>query len=230
MFISEIYQSNQGEGQLTGTPSVFLRTSGCNLRCGFCDTPFASWHPEGQMLGIDAILDQLIQIANGIRHVVITGGEPMLPDEINLLCERLGAADFHITMETAGTIYRRLNCDLMSISPKLSNSTPTAERAGRWRQKHEQQRYRPKIVSQMIAEYDYQLKFVVAEPSDLHEIKVYLADLNDYSPGRVMLMPEGVDRKTLTQRASWLEQICQQEGFTFCQRAHIFWYGNKRGT
>ena len=181
-------------------------------------------------MDIPTIVEETHNVAQGSQHVVITGGEPMLPAEIESLCQRLSNSDFHITIETAGTIYRNLKCDLMSISPKLSNSTPAFERAGRWLTKHEQQRHRPKIVSQMIAKYEYQLKFVVAEPEDLTEINAYLTEVDDVDRSQVMLMPEGVDQQTLTRRESWLKDICQREGFTFCQREHIFWYGNKRGT
>ena len=181
-------------------------------------------------MNIPAIVEETRGVANGSQHVVITGGEPMLPEEIEILCQRLSESDFHITIETAGTIYRNLKCDLMSISPKLSNSTPDAGRAGRWLAKHEQQRHRPEIVSQMVAQYEYQLKFVVAEPDDLLEINTYLTEVDGVDRSQVMLMPEGIDQQTLTQRESWLKDICLQEGFTFCQREHIFWYGNKRGT
>ena len=181
-------------------------------------------------MDVRAIVQETLNVASGSQHVVITGGEPMLPADVEALCLRLSESDFHITIETAGTIYRNLKCDLMSISPKLSNSTPELERAGRWLTKHEQQRFRPEIVSQMIAQYEYQLKFVVAEPDDLNEINAYLAEINDIDRSQVMLMPEGIDQETLTQRKSWLKDTCQREGFTFCQREHIFWYGNKRGT
>ena len=230
MFISEIYQSNQGEGRLTGTPSVFVRTSGCNLRCGFCDTPFASWHPEGQTLEVAEVIEKTLANAVGSQHVVITGGEPMLPADIEYLCDGLHEADFHITIETAGTIYRSVKCDLMSISPKLSNSTPEPNRAGRWLEKHESQRHRPEIVSRLIAECDYQLKFVVADPDDLQEINAYLDQIKNVDRTRVLLMPEGIDASTLNSRTHWMKELCQREGFTFCQREHIFWYGNKRGT
>lgn len=181
-------------------------------------------------MDVSEIVDRTFNDAKGSQHAVVTGGEPMLPNEIESLCAGLHEADFHITIETAGTIYRDLKCDLMSISPKLSNSTPDAGRAGRWLQKHEQQRYRPKIVRQLIAEYDYQLKFVVADREDLNEIKDYLNAVDNFIPAQVMLMPEGVDRATLLRRAQWLRDACVQQGFTFCQREHIFWYGNKRGT
>jgi len=154
----------------------------------------------------------------------------MLPEDIESLCDGLHEANFHITIETAGTIYRDLTCDLMSISPKLSNSTPEPSRAGRWREKHESQRHRPEIVSRLIDEYDYQLKFVVAQPDDLEEINGYLDEIEKVDRARVLLMPEGVDAATLESRAPWMKEVCQREGFTFCQREHIFWYGNKRGT
>ena len=116
----------QGEGLLTGTPSVFVRASGCNLRCWFCDTPYASWTPEGEDLSVDEILAQVER--HDCRHVVITGGEPMLFAELIPLTAALRAAGRHITIETAGTLYLPVQCDLMSISPKLANSTPPPAR------------------------------------------------------------------------------------------------------
>ena len=245
MLISEIYISRQGEGRLTGTPSVFVRTSGCNLRCGFCDTPFTSWKPEGSQYSAtevsDAVLrasaDQLPPRADchddsdgPATHVVLTGGEPMLAKEVESLCESLKSHQFHITIETAGTLDRQLSCDLMSISPKLSNSTPSPERAGQWAAKHEATRHRPDVVASLIARHDYQLKFVVAREEDLDEIESFLSEVGEVDRGKVLLMPEGIDAATLEQRATWLEPLCSERGFTFCPRKHIFWYGNKRAT
>src|SRR5439155_14137965 len=119
MRIAEIYTSLQGEGLLTGTPSVFVRTSGCNLRCWFCDTPYTSWQPEGEDWSVDAIIEEAQRLAAEIRHVVVTGGEPMLFAELIPLCARLHSAGLHITIETAGTLLLPVHCDLMSISPKL---------------------------------------------------------------------------------------------------------------
>src|SRR5207245_4988362 len=76
MLISEIFYSIQGEGELTGVPSVFIRTSGCNLRCNWCDTKYASWNPEGADMPVDVILEKVS--AYPANHVVLTGGEPMI--------------------------------------------------------------------------------------------------------------------------------------------------------
>lgn len=230
MLISEIYCSRQGEGILTGTPSLFVRTSGCNLRCGFCDTPFASWHPEGESLTLLEVVDRVRLIADDIRHVVITGGEPMLPREIENLCRKLRHLNYHITIETAGTIFRNLDCDLMSISPKTANSNPELDRAGEWRKKHQRTRHRPKVVRQLIQQYEYQLKFVVDAPDDMDQILGYLELIQPVDPTRVLLMPQGIKLEDLVIRGQWLEPICQQHGFTFCPRRQIEWYGNKRGT
>ncbi len=124
--ISEIFYSLQGEGMLVGMPSVFVRTSGCNLRCTWCDTPYTSWHPEGEDLAVEQIVRAAASF--GASHVVVTGGEPMIAPEIADLTAKLREAKLHITIETAGTSYKRVECDLMSISPKLKNSTPARAR------------------------------------------------------------------------------------------------------
>ncbi len=129
MRIAEIYRSLQGEGRLTGVPSVFVRTSGCNLRCGFCDTPYASWTPEGDHLSVKDVLAAVEKNScerGPPRHVVITGGEPMLFPDLVPLCAELHGRGMHVTIETAGTRYLPVHCDLMAVSPKLSNSTPHA--------------------------------------------------------------------------------------------------------
>jgi 7-carboxy-7-deazaguanine synthase len=242
MLISEIYHSVQGEGALTGTPSFFVRTSGCNLRCEFCDTPYASWNPEGISLSGAEIIHRLQQLVQqkpelkATQHIVLTGGEPLLPKAIVNLCDRFHELGFHITIETAGTIFRELKCDLMSISPKFGNSTPSLARAGAWRNRHEFTRFRPLIVNQLINHYPSQLKFVVEQPSDIDEILEFLrsacSDWRDRSELslRVMLMPQGIDLPTLRQREIWLKPLCAELGLEFCPRRHIEWYGNNRGT
>ena len=222
MKIAELFYSVQGEGSLVGVPSFFIRTSGCNLRCAWCDTPYTSWNPEGAELSLDQIMDEVK--AHPARHVVVTGGEPMIAPEIIPLCERLRAAGLHITVETAGTVFKPVACDLMSISPKLSNSTP----AGNWATQHDRLRINPEALGQLMARYEYQLKFVMASPADIEEVRQLLGILRP-DPARIILMPEGVDREVLRERGVWLAEICKAEGFRFSPRLHVDLYGNRRG-
>jgi 7-carboxy-7-deazaguanine synthase len=228
MRVAEIYASIQGEGRLTGTPSVFVRASGCNLRCSYCDTPFASWRPEGDDQSVAEILETVA--AYPPRHVVLTGGEPMLFAELVPLCQGLRELGRHITIETAGTLYLPLECDLMSISPKLANSTPSAGVSPAWRQRHESSRRQPEVLRQLIRQYDYQLKFVVADAADAHEALRFLDNFPELARHRVLLMPEGTDAARLAQVAGWLEPFCRTAGLRFCPRRQIEWFGHRRGT
>ena len=222
MKIAELFYSLQGEGALVGVPSVFVRTSGCNLRCSWCDTPYTSWQPEGNEFSIEQILDEVK--AHPARHVVVTGGEPMILPEIVPLTERLRALGLHITMETAGTVFRPVACDLMSISPKLANSTPS----GPWAAQHDRLRIQPDTLLELMRRFEYQLKFVIASPGDLDEVRALLEVLRA-DRGRVILMPEGTDRDTIRERSLWLAEICKDEGFRFSPRLHVELYGNQRG-
>src|ERR1700689_1505494 len=170
--IAELFYSLQGEGSLIGTPSFFVRTSGCNLRCTWCDTPYTSWQPEGQERSLYSIVDEVN--GYGASHVVITGGEPLIAPEIEELTRRLTQ---HITIETAGTVDANVQCDLMSISPKLANSTPHTRDNGRFAGQHERLRYQPEILRRLIQLYPYQLKFVITDPSDLQQVNSIVNDI-----------------------------------------------------
>jgi len=226
--VAEIYRSIQGEGFLTGAESAFVRAAGCNLRCEFCDTPYASWRPVGDDLSVPDLLRRVAAL--DCSHVVVTGGEPMLFAELIPLCAGFREARQHVTIETAGTLYLPLECDLMSLSPKLSNSAPSPETAGRWRRRHERTRHAPEIVRRLLREHAYQLKFVVGSPADCQEVLDYLRQFPEVDLGRVMLMPLGADRQTLARVASWLEPYCRRQGLRFCPRKQIEWFGLVRGT
>jgi 7-carboxy-7-deazaguanine synthase len=226
--IAEIYRSIQGEGLLTGAESAFVRTSGCNLRCWFCDTPYTSWAPEGEDWPLDQIVAEVSSLA--VSHVVLTGGEPMLFAELIPLCQRLRKADCHVTIETAGTLYLPVHCDLMSISPKLASSTPSVERAGNWAARHERTRHAPDIVRRLMDEFPWQLKFVVDSPEDCREVDQYLAEFPQLDRSRVLLMPQGIDLAELKAKEEWLAPYCRQHGLVFCPRKHIEWFGAVRGT
>lgn len=223
MKISEIFYSVQGEGVLTGVPSVFVRTSGCNLRCTWCDTPYTSWQPEGA----ERTIASIVQEVNGYKaaHVVITGGEPMIAPAIAELTQALTQ---HITIETAGTVFADVRCDLISISPKLANSTPRERDGGRWAAQHERLRYQPEVLRELMSRYEYQLKFVIAEPSDIEEVATMAEELGA-DARRIVLMPEGTDASVLAERGRWLVEICKERGYRFSPRLHIQLWGNRRG-
>jgi len=226
MKISEIFYSIQGEGMLTGVPSVFVRTSGCNLRCVWCDTPYTSWSPEGSDVTVEDIL-AAIRAYPG-KHAVVTGGEPMIAPGVVELTKGIKQLGLHITIETAGTVFHPVACDLMSISPKLENSTPHEREGGKWAAQHERLRYQPNVLKQLMAEYPYQLKFVVASPGDMNEIATMLEDIHA-DRSRVVLMPEGTTPEAIRERAPWLTEICKREGFRYSPRLHIDLWGNRRG-
>lgn len=230
MKISEIFYSIQGEGKLTGVPSVFVRTSGCNLRCVWCDTPYASWTPEGEEMRVEEIVRRVGTYE--CRHVVVTGGEPMIMPEIAELCAALKKGNaHHLTIETAGTVFEEVAMDLASVSPKLSNSTPWEKEGGKFAASHEKQRLRPEIIQRfMDSSPDFQLKFVVAEEQDLAEIEQLLSKLRGWQPADVLLMPEGTDASVLAERATWIAEVCKRTGFRYCPRLHIELFGNVRGT
>ncbi len=227
MLIAELYQSIQGEGEYLGTPSVFLRTTGCNLRCWFCDTPFTSWKPEGSDVPLAELIEKLLSFE--CEHIVITGGEPLLPRDIEPLTEELKRAGRFITIETAGTVYRSVACDLMSISPKLGNSTPSISRSVRWATRHEALRHRPDVIRELTRRYRYQFKFVIDESGDVEQVEHYLSSLPEIDRSRVWLMPQAVSAIDLTEKSAWLEPLAENAGFRFTSRWHIAEFGNERG-
>jgi len=224
MRIAEIFYSIQGEGRLVGVPSVFVRTSGCNLRCVWCDTPYTSWAPEGEERSLDEMLAEAKR--HPAKHVVVTGGEPLLAHEIEDLTHRLKGEGLHITVETAATIFKPVSCDLMSMSPKLANSTPKGKFAGM----HEEHRLNLPVIQEFLDRYDYQLKFVADEKKDFAEIEEILQRLRNVDRTRVLVMPQGRSKEELYERAPWIVELCKQHGFSYTPRLHIELWGNRRGT
>jgi 7-carboxy-7-deazaguanine synthase len=231
MLISEIFYSLQGEGELTGVPSVFVRTSGCNLRCRWCDTPYASWNPEGTPRTPEQIM-AAIEDHPVARHVVLTGGEPMIAKDVTVLAERVAASGRHLTIETAGTVAPAgIACDLASLSPKLLNSAPDPVEHAAWRKKHEATRWQPDVVRAWIDRYPYQFKFVIARPEDIEEMEHMLAALQRAIPRhKVLLMPEATSLERMRERAGWLAEVCKTHGYRYTHRLHLELYGNRRGT
>ena len=231
MKISELFFSIQGEGELTGIPSVFVRTSGCNLRCRWCDTKYSSWTPEGENVDIEELVEKVCSYP--ARHVVITGGEPMIAKDVKEFVDLLKQSGKHITIETAGTIAPNgIQCDLASISPKLSDSTPEkGEISEDWIERHDSTRIDYNILNEWIDSYEFQLKFVVSRREEINEVKCIIDKIeSDILPEKVLLMPEGTDSKTIHSRYDMLVDLCKENGFRMCNRLHLDLFGNTRGT
>ena len=214
MVTNEIFYSIQGEGLLTGVPSVFIRLAGCPLRCTWCDTKYALDPTAGEDLDIPAIIDKIEQWQ--CKFLVITGGEPMVNPQLPQLADKLKKRQKHITIETAGIKFiPEIPCDLMSISPKLSNSGKKV----------------PDTffhIRQLIEHYPYQLKFVVDTPDDLAEIRQALKSFGVVDPARIMLMPQAKTRDELLVKSPMVVEVCEETGYLFCNRLQILLYNGQR--
>lgn len=228
--ICEIYPCLQGEGARAGVPSILIRTLGCNLRCSWCDTPYTSWKPENGRFSASDILP-VLNAHPHIREVILTGGEPTLCAELEQILSLCSQHHKKITLETNGTrtlpVELMRSIDLVSLSPKLSNSTPVEPQTERLR--HEEERMSLAVIKEwMGCAVDYQLKFVVSDPKDLGEIEDIIRELQ--APRRkIYLMAEGKTEEELCRKRQWLADLCIQQGFCYTERLHIVIYGDKRG-
>ena len=224
MRIAELFHSIQGEGEFAGTPTVFVRTTGCNLRCWFCDTPYTSWKPEGVQRTWQDVLDEVLRF--DCEHVDLTGGEPFLQPDVVPLTAALKRAGCFVTIETAGTVSRPVTADLLSISPKLANSTPSS---GMWADRHERLRDNAEVVTQLCNDYRHQLKFVIDNPGDVDDVERWLARFPTIARENVWLMPQAVTAEALTEKTEWLSELAASHGYRLSPRLHVELYGNARG-
>jgi 7-carboxy-7-deazaguanine synthase len=208
--ISEIFYSIQGEGLLAGRPAVFIRLAGCPLRCKFCDTNYALDSSAGKKITIAEIEKQVKKYKP--KYVVITGGEPMICPNLSQLCKAL--KNFHITIETSGIKFLPgLNCNLMSISPKLSNA---------YLKKSDKKRYlKIDHLKKLIKEYDYQLKFVIEKAKDIAEVKQITKEMKTIDRSKVLLIPQAKNLSQYLSRSPLVAGLCRENGFTFSPRLQL---------
>ncbi len=226
MIVNEIFYSLQGEGRFAGVPSAFIRLAGCPLRCRWCDTKYAWPESAGTDYTIDQLKEKILPFPT--RHLVVTGGEPFVAEGLDELTASFAEARKHITIETSGIKFiPDLACDLMSISPKLSNSTPADSDASA---EHEKHRIDIAALNQLIDNYEYQLKFVVDTPADLDEIAACIEQLKNVNPYNVYLMPQATTRSQLIEKSQMLAKFCMQTGFALSQRLQVMLWENERGT
>lgn len=222
--ISEIFYSIQGEGVHAGWPSIFIRTYFCNLSCSWCDTKYTWLGQDKAREGYEYRLIEKRDLHELImkydcRHLVITGGEPMLHQRPLLFMLRELAGSYAIEIETNGTIKPLQELidivEFFNVSPKLSNSGMSG-----------------RVSSEALDAYKRSgkawFKFVLCEKDDIYEVEDFVRRYN-LPRDRVMLMPEGVDRDTIIIRSGWIAELCKSYGYIYCPRLHIMLYGNERG-
>ena len=240
--LGETYTCLQGEGKYIGIPHILIRVTGCRLRCqfsnSFCDTPYASWKPEKGKFTLNDIV-KFYEDNLHIKYTMITGGGPTIhPELLKELCVIGKKYNHTITIETEGSEFVQTVGDNISLSPKLSNSTPIP---GTWmpftnrevtekdKQQHEKWRCNYEAMEQLINNHpDYQLKPVISNEEDLVEVKE-LQKILGVPNDKVWLMPEGLVEEELNKRRIWLMELCTEQGYNFTDRLHIIAYGDKRG-
>jgi 7-carboxy-7-deazaguanine synthase len=221
MIINELFYSLQGEGSLAGVPSIFIRLTGCPLRCTWCDTKYAWDASKGQEMTSEKVLEAIRDYPT--RYVVLTGGEPMAHEGVAGLADAIRQKGYHLTIETAGIHYiEDLQADLMSISPKLSNSNPKNGN-------HPVKRLDMGILRQLMTAYDYQLKFIIDKPDDLDEVAEVLDKLDGVDFYKVKLMPQATQTDEYLEKSRWLTEYCKQTGFSFSPRLQVMLWGSQRG-
>lgn len=223
----------QGEGFGYGLPSIFVRFSGCNLRCqwvkdgqsAICDTPYSSFKPESLKMiwsDVSKSIDQYLPMA---KQIVISGGEPFLwPTQIEILFQQY-IDRLPMTIETNGTILHKcwLNYEklTLSISPKITTTESTPEK-------------RRFLADAIIASMErnektnHILKFVVQSIEDEQAIKDFLGMLSEFEALKVIVMPEGTTAAQIDEKQTMVAEMAMRNGWQYSDRLHLrLWYGRR---
>jgi 7-carboxy-7-deazaguanine synthase len=236
----EIFYSIQGEGKNIGVPSVFVRTSLCNLHCVWCDTDY-TWNWEGTPFRHKRDVDpayrkfrkeeQIVELSveeiiaeistYPCKHIVLTGGEPLMQQaELVMLIRALPGYFFEV--ETNGTLLPTAEFDARidqyNVSPKLANSGNALQ----LREKSESLRF-------FATSQKAYFKFVVCLEHDLDEV-LTLQSTYAIPASRIILMPEGSTSAEFNNKPLAIVEMCKRHGFRYSDRLHVHLYGEKRGT
>lgn len=239
----EVFFTIQGEGKNMGLPSVFVRTSLCNLHCIWCDTDY-TWNWSGTRFEhhndarpgyrkfdkkewtVSLPVEEVATLVAAFpcKHLVLTGGEPLLQQEalgrlMQLLRDR--DPDYTFEVETNGTLVPEGAFEQLvgqyNVSPKLANSNNSRSL-----------REKPAAYYFFAQSPKSNFKFVISEKEDLTET-LDLIDRYRIPATKVWLMPEGASRTALTRRRKWLAEVCKSFGFRYTDRLHVQIWGGKKG-
>ncbi|MEC9282640.1 MAG: 7-carboxy-7-deazaguanine synthase QueE [Bdellovibrionota bacterium] len=227
----------QGEGLHTGRPAIFLRLSGCNLRCewlnsdgstSLCDTPYSSHQPEKLLKSIDDIVEDIKSYP--CKYVVITGGEPYLQKAIAPFISELKNLGYYVCIETNASIYFETEADFISMSPKLSTSC--VDKSENF-ESHQKRRKNIEALASFTKQHDFQFKFVINCKDDLLEAKEMIAEIEavtaPIAKDKILLMPQAVTKKQLEEKSEQVIEWAMEFGYSFCDRMHIRIWNDKRG-
>ena len=225
MQINEIFKSIQGEGPNFGKPAIFLRTAQCNLKCTWCDTKYTwDWEnydyaKEVKEMTIEEIKEQILDLE--IKHLVITGGEPLLQqDDLADLLSFL-KPDFYVEIETNCTILpNKMLTDLVdqwNVSPKTENSGNPLEL------------YENNECYYFFANQENCFfKYVVEDESDIPEIKKFVTKYN-IPENHVQLMTQASTKEEISAREKSISELAKTNNFLFSPRLHVAMWGAQRG-
>ena len=225
MQINEIFKSIQGEGPNFGKPAIFLRTAQCNLKCTWCDTKYTwdwknyDYAKEVKEMTMEEIKEQILDLE--IKHLVITGGEPLLQqDDLADLLSFL-KPDFYVEIETNCTILpNKMLTDLVdqwNVSPKTENSGNPLEL------------YENNECYYFFANQENCFfKYVVEDESDIPEIKKFVTKYN-IPENRVQLMTQASTKEEISVREKSISELAKANNFLFSPRLHVAMWGAQRG-
>ena len=239
----EIFHSLQGEGVSIGVPSVFVRCSGCNLQCRWCDTEYTwNWlgtkyihdkdrpdHPAKHDRSAVQTRVSPGEVAKAVNlyccdNVVFTGGEPMLQqDQLTEVARILRGTniEYEFEVETNATILPHPEFDELitryNVSPKLSNSGMLHS-----------SRLIPETIAAFVQNPKAVFKFVCSEAGDEEEIAAFERDYR-VPRRRILVMPEAIDQRSLEQRRSVVFELCKASGWRYTDRLHVAIFGDRRG-